>query len=311
MKKKYAIGIDIGGSHISAILFDINRKEAVAGTLVEVKINNKASSNEIISKWSSAIKQVLDKVAITDLLGIGFAIPGSFNYEQGVSLIKGVDKYESLYGINVGEAIRAELSLPDELVFRYVNDATSFAIGECWVSKAASYKRVVAITLGTGLGSSFIIDGVPVIEGDNIPAMGYVYDIPYANSIADDHFSTRWFVREWKARTGEACSGAKDIVDRAETDLRAKTLLHDFGFALGMFMGEHLKKFEAQCLVIGGNISGAWSWFEPEMRRAFEEQGLSVEIHVSNLGELSAMAGAARLLDDEFWKDMKSLISKY
>ncbi len=311
MNKKYAIGIDIGGSHISAMLIDMEQKKPVDGTLVEQKINNKASSEEIISRWSLAIQQVLEHVNTDELAGVGIAMPGPFEYATGISRIKGVDKYESLYGINVGQAIRETLNLQADISFRYVNDATAFAIGESWIGKASAHQQVVAITLGTGFGSSFIRQGVPVIEGDDIPTMGYVYDIPYADSIADDHFATRWFVREWKARTGEECKGVKEIAEKVPTDNRAKVLFDDFGKALGNFMAPYLKSFGAQCLVIGGNISGAFGLFEAEMRKALSAKSINIDIYVSSLGELSAMAGAARLLDEYFWSEMKNLISKY
>ena len=45
--------------------------------------------------------------------GIGFAMPGPFDYVKGICYIRGVAKYENLYGINVGEAIAEALKVPD------------------------------------------------------------------------------------------------------------------------------------------------------------------------------------------------------
>jgi len=310
MKKKYAIGVDIGGSHISSILVDVSKGTLLRESLAGQKVNNKASAGEILTDWSVAIRKALMYVDKNDLLGIGFAMPGPFDYEKGVALLKNVDKYESLYGINVGDELKKLLGLPHSLPFRYMNDAMSFAIGECWMGQASSFRNVVAITLGTGFGSAFLINGVPVIEGDNVPAMGYVYHIPYENGIADDYFSTRWFVREYAERTGIICSGVKEIAERAKKEEHARRLFEDFGTRIGYFIAPLLQRFEANCLVIGGNISAAVSLFGPSLENAWQKQGIHMEIVISELMESAAMAGSARLLDDNFWRKTELLTAK-
>ncbi len=172
-------------------------------SLAEQKVDNQASADEILNNWSVALGKTMSFLNSDDLLGIGFAAPGPFDYKSGVALLRNVAKYENLYGINVGDRLKTLLHLPAEMPFRYLNDALSFAVGECWVGKAAAYQNVVAITLGTGFGSAFLTDGVPVIEGNRVPPMGYVYHIPYKESIADDYFSTRWFISEYEKRTGK------------------------------------------------------------------------------------------------------------
>ncbi len=186
--KKYAIGADIGGSHISAVLVDMETGRIVPESAAEQKVNNQASAAEILDDRAKALRQTMTFVPIGELAGIGFAMPGPFDYKTGVALLKNVAKYDSLYGINVGYELKKRLNLPAEMPFRYLNDALSFAVGECWAGKASGYKNVVAITLGTGFGSAFLTNGVPVIEGDRVPKMGYVYHIPYEKGIADDYF---------------------------------------------------------------------------------------------------------------------------
>ena len=43
------------------------------------------------------------KVPLENVKGIGFAMPGPFDYVKGICYIQGVAKYENLYGINVTE----------------------------------------------------------------------------------------------------------------------------------------------------------------------------------------------------------------
>lgn len=310
MKKKYAIGADIGGSHISTVLIDMDKGNMLAKSLAEQKVDNQASSDEIFKNWAIAIKKSMDYSKDGELVGIGFAMPGPFDYKTGIALLKNVAKYESLYGINVGDELKKILNLPASMPFRYLNDAMSFAIGECWLGKASSYKNVVAVTLGTGFGSAFLTSGVPVIEGDRVPKMGYVYHIPYESGIADDYFSTRWFIREYAAKTGVTCKGVKEIAKRAATESEAKKMFEDFGTNIGNFLAPLLLNFEANCLVIGGNVTGAFSLFGPSFGNALKKHHINIEIVISELMESAAMTGSARLLDETFWKEVEPLVSK-
>lgn len=310
MKKKYAVGVDIGGSHISSILVDLENVSIIPESHAEQKVDNQESANNIFHHWSLAIERTLSHIGDGELAGIGFAMPGPFDYKNGVALLKNVAKYESLYGLNVGDELKKILKLPENLPFRYLNDALSFAIGECWIGKASAHKNVMAITLGTGFGSAFLTNGVPVTEGDRVPKMGYVYHIPYENGIADDYFSTRWFVSEYAARTGITCKGVKEIADRAENEFEAKTLFEDFGVNLANFLAPLLQTFDANCLVIGGNISGAFSLFGQSFENAIQNHNIKIEIIISELTESAAMTGSARLLDHDFWSELEPLVSK-
>lgn len=310
MNKKYAIGADIGGSHISTVLIDMEKGTMVTESHAEQKVDNQASSNEILKNWAIAIKKTMDHLKEGELAGIGFAMPGPFDYVTGVALLKNVAKYESLYGINVGNELKRILDLPASMPFRYLNDAMSFAVGECWLGKASAYENVVAITLGTGFGSAFLTNGVPVIEGNRVPKMGYVYHIEYKSGIADDYFSTRWFLKEYSDRTGIYVSGVKEIAERAQYDEEAKKIFEDFGTNIGTFLAPLLSDFGANCLVIGGNISGAYSLFGPWFENALDKQNVSIKIVISELMESAAMTGSARLLDETFWKDAEPLVSK-
>ena len=53
------IGADIGGSHISCAAIDLNNGKIQEKTLTENKVNNQASKDEILDKWSEAIKNIL------------------------------------------------------------------------------------------------------------------------------------------------------------------------------------------------------------------------------------------------------------
>ena len=198
MKKNIAIGTDIGGSHITCAAIDLTSGKILRNTLSQRKVNNQAQASEIISIWTEALAESLSKVAFQEVKGIGFAMPGPFDYVKGICYIKGVAKYENLYGFNITDAISSSLDVPDDFLIRFMNDASSFAVGEAWAGSASKANRSLSITLGTGFGSAFISNKIPIVDSTDVPKAGCVYHLPYRDGIADDYFSTRGLLGRYK-----------------------------------------------------------------------------------------------------------------
>jgi glucokinase len=310
MQKTLSIGVDIGGSHICCTAIDLNKHKLLPATDSHLKINNKASSEEILSGWSKAIESTISKIDRNQLKGIGFAMPGPFDYPNGIALFERVEKYESLYGISIIEEMIKRLGLDKDTQIRFINDATSFAIAEAWIGKASEYERMLALTLGTGFGSAFLDKGIPVIEGDLVPQMGCVWHLPFLNGIADDYFSTRWFVDSFASQTGIVVHGVKEIANLVDTNPEARELFNTYGTNMGHFLAPWLKKFDAEVVVIGGNITGSYDLFGSGLFNSLSLAGLKTEIRLSELKEDAAIIGSARLIDEMYWMQIKDLISK-
>ena len=177
------------------------------------------------------------------------------------------------------------------------------------MGKAKGFDRSVSITLGTGFGSAFIDDGVPVVDRSDVPVQGCVWHIPFENGIADDYFSTRWFIRRYAEKSGQKAAGVKEIADQINHDSQAMDVFREFGSNLGDFLGPWLQKFHAGVLVIGGNVSGAYNLFGSYLENSFKSQNLRVQISISELKEDAAIIGSARLLEEEFWKKIKPFLA--
>ncbi len=305
MKKSIAIGTDIGGSHISCAAVDLETGKIMRETLTEREVNNQASAAEIIGVWSEALSSVLGKVPMEKVKGIGFAMPGPFDYVKGISYIKGVAKYENLYGFNITDAISSSLNVSDGFLIRFMNDASSFAVGEAWAGSASGVNRSLSITFGTGFGSAFICNKIPIVDGPEVPRLGCIYHIPYKDGIADDYFSTRWFVGQYKKLKGKELKGVKELVDLAATDGEVMDMFTEFGDGAAAFLAPWLKKFNAEVLVIGGNISHAYYLFGEVFESRLKKENCSCEVVISKLKEDAALLGSAYLLDDDFWKSVQ------
>jgi len=305
MDKHIAIGSDIGGSHISCAAIDLLTGNILKETLTGRSVNNQAQASEIIDIWSDAISAVFSMVPVEKVKGIGFGMPGPFDYVKGISYIKGVAKYENLYGINISEAIAERLVVSEDFHIRYMNDASAFAVGEAWAGSAKNANRSISITFGTGFGSAFISNRIPIVDGPEVPRLGCIYHIPYEDGIADDYFSTRWFMRSYKSITGRELNGVKELAELATSDKIVSDLFLEFGDKSALFLAPWLKKFKAEILVIGGNISHAYNLFGDIFEARLKKENCSCKVVLSELKEDAALLGSAYLLDDDFWKSVQ------
>jgi glucokinase len=305
MNKHIAIGTDIGGSHISCAAVDLLTGKIMRETITERAVNNQAQASVIIGLWSEALSGALSKVPFEKVKGIGFAMPGPFDYVRGICYIKGVAKYENLYGFNITDAISSSLGVPDDFLIRFMNDASSFAVGEAWAGSAMNARRSLSITFGTGFGSAFVSNRIPIVDGPEVPKLGCIYHLPYLDGIADDYFSTRWFIKQYKTITGRELSGVKELAELAETDKVVRELFTEFGDKAALFLAPWLKKFKADILVIGGNISHAYNLFGDVFESRLKKENCNCVVALSNLKEDAALIGSAYLLDDDFWKSVQ------
>lgn len=296
--ENYAIGVDVGGSHLSSAVIDLTTARVITPVKV-TPVNSKASAIEIIKAWQTNILSTLD-IFPTGVAGIGMAIPGPFDYINGVSLIHGVNKYEHIFGLDVRNTLPSFIGNVPAGNFRFVNDASAFALGECFGGAAKGCDRVVALTLGTGVGSGFVASGKLVSSGDEVPMNGWVYHLPFENGIADEAFSTRWFIRRWKEITGETVDGVKEIALLCPSDRRAVDLFDSYGKRLAEFALPLLRRFGSHTLLLGGNIAKAHTYFGNSLETHLAESGYSVSVKLSSLSDKAALVGAASLFKSVF-----------
>jgi len=311
MKKKYAIGVDVGGSHVSSAAFDINSKKIIENSLSECDLDNHGTGKEIINIWGTTIGKFMKIIDSQNVAGVGFAMPGPFDYENGIPLFTGANnKYENIYGLNVPHELHKFWGLPVDFPIRFINDATAFAIGEDWVGKTCGSKKSLSITLGTGFGSAFLKDSLPVVFGNEVPKNGCLWHLPFEKGIADDYFSTRGLVERYYSLTGIRVKGVKEIADAAGSSLIASELFVDFGNKLVILLEPWLKKFGVEVIVIGGNISRASDLFIPVIKSTLQKKNLKIRVEKSKLKEFASIIGSARLAEPEFWNKISPLLKE-
>ena len=156
-RKKVVAGVDIGGTN--TVLGFVDREGNI---LVEdrIKTNHYPDFSDFVSALFSKISEVYSKVENeAELIGIGIGAPmGNIN--------KGTIEYPADLPWKGIMNLSGELAKFTALPVVVTNDANAAAVGEMIYGGARGMKNFVVITLGTGLGSGFVVDGKLVYGHD-------------------------------------------------------------------------------------------------------------------------------------------------
>ena len=287
----YAVGVDVGGSHICSAIVDIE-KGVIVGEPLTTPVDHTCSAEEIFSAWTRNLRELISSSGLP-VRKIGMAFPGPFDYDKGISHME--HKFVSIKELVVGDILQARLLDFPGLEFKYVNDAGAFALGESCYGAAKGVDKVLVLTLGTGLGSGFVEKNHIIREGDTVPPGGEVWNLPWGDDIADGAFSTRWIVGRYGELSGKVVKGAREVSMAFDTDANARQVFTEFGAGLAKFTAPLLEKFGAKDIILGGNISRSLDLFLPAMTRVYGQKGMDVHVEASSLLDKAAMLGAASL----------------
>jgi len=285
MKSNYSCGVDIGGSHVTSALIEIASNTIVEGSVNRAKIDASKSADEIVTDWTAIIKQAL---AVVDekKVNIGIAMPGPFDYEEGISYIKGQHKYEALYGVNVKKLLATALNQPAHSI-TFANDAACFLQGEVACGIARGLDNVMGLTLGTGLGSALFNNGIAE-DAD-------LWHSPFLTGIAEDFLSSRWFVTRYNQLSKKTVNDVKEMADIYYSDKQVKIVFNEFGINLGEFIKKTIHEQEIEMIVLGGNIAQAIELFKDGIDESLGNLATIAHIKKSILGEHAALLGAVNI----------------
>jgi glucokinase len=225
----------------------------------------------------------------------GVAIPGPFDYANGIGDFTGIGKFTALHGVDVGAELRQRLpGNPERIVF--LNDAEAFAIGE-WQLVSPPPARAVFLTLGTGVGSSFLRDGRPVTQWPGIPEDGHVHRLEWRGQPLEA-FSSRRAIQYHFAAATDRQADVREIADLARGGNRAaSSVLTQCYRILGEAIAPSIAAFETELLVVGGSITGSWDLVGPPLYAGLR-QGLAgvapvPDVRRAQANDTSPLLGAA------------------
>jgi len=318
----FSIGIDLGGTNLRiAAIEESGLQLETVSSLTEVSRGRERVIDELAetvrflnSRYSSSHK----------FLGVGIGIPGIIDLEKGT-----LHSAANLPGWN-SYPIRDDLESRLHTAIFLDNDANCAALGEKWLGAGSHVEDLCMITLGTGVGGGFVVNGKPWhgvlgMAGE----LGHMTVIPEGRAcLCGNHgcleqYASATAIR--RAAMEAAQSGQSEALVRAREqdpslsartvyacakagDPAAKRIFEGVGTALGIALANLINAFNLPMYVIGGGVSRAWDQFSPAMFheltersivfRAGEEQKLahrSTEVRAAQLEDRAGLIGAARL----------------
>jgi glucokinase len=268
-KKKYAIGVDLGGTSIKIGMVDEK------GKIVEkVSVDSLANDgpNAVVSQIKKGIKQLLKKDDYK-LLGIGIGSPGTIRIKKGT--VEDPPNFPGWGKIHLGNLIKKEFKVE---VF-VENDANAAAIGELIYGAGRKYENFIMITLGTGVGGGIIINkkiyrgevggagelGHVTIDAEGVPckcgSFGCVEAYIGSNYLIERVKTELQRVK--KSILLELCGNNLDklnpqIIHEAAGlgDQFARSVIIDTGKRLGYGLSSAVNIMDIATIIIGGGVAG-------------------------------------------------------
>lgn len=148
---QYAIGIDLGGTHIKGVVIDEQ------GTILLQEHRDTgadAAEDPEGQGWKNAVRETVHSLRQQfsgEIQTAGMAAPGLAN-ETNTAIACLPGRLQGLEGFVWGEFV-------GESFFPVINDAQAALIAESTFGAAMGYRNVAMITLGTGVGGGLLIDG--------------------------------------------------------------------------------------------------------------------------------------------------------
>lgn len=302
--KKYAFGVDIGGTSVKMGLFE------TCGNLLdtwEIPTRILENGKFILSDIAEAVDLKLKEKNISklDIEGVGMGVPGPIGPDGTV-----------LKCVNLGWGIfnvEQELEKLTGLKVKAGNDANVAALGEMWQGGGKGYKNIVMVTLGTGVGGGVVIDE-HILAGIN-GAAGEIGHIPMRDDeteacgcgkrgCLEQYASATGIVKMTKKFLDEnlemesalrniADYTAKDIFDSAkEGDKAALAMIDEVAIMLGKALATIACVVNPDVFVIGGGMAKAGNILLDAIHRHYMEYAFHAACGtVFKAAELSNNAG--------------------
>lgn len=314
MSKKFAIGIDVGGTNLKFGLVDKKGKILKKKTLPTLSYLGK---DAVLKQIIKGIRDITFQLKDRDIPGLGIGTPGLVDSRRGV-----VYELTNILGwkkVPLKQILEREFRWP---VF-IDNDVNLMTLGEWACGGAKGAQNVVCLTLGTGVGGGIIIDG-RLYRGASLTA-GEIGHIPIElrglrcncgnNGCLERYIGNRYIVEKAKVYLRKNrdtiihrwVNEGKDITP----EILAKGARIKDRFCLGIW--EEFTEYLASALsgvvnflnperiIIGGGISQAGEVIFTPLRRKVREKAMSipgkkVKILKAALGERAGIIGAAVLV---------------
>lgn len=314
-EKKFAIGIDVGGTNTKFGVVDKNGQILIQD---RIKTGCAETAEGFIEELSAKLTPMIAQYGKENFIGIGMGAPNA-NYYKGTIEYAPNLKWKGI--IPLADMMEKKFGLPTKIT----NDANAAAMGELKYGVAKGMKNFITITLGTGVGSGIVIDG-KIVVGHNGFAGELGHVVVRHNGRPHPGTGLNGSLEAYASATGVRATAVELLKKHAQEpsllrdypieELTSETVFlcaqkgdnlsnEVFKFT-GNILGEALASFvhfsAPEAIVLFGGLTKAGDLLMKPTRKAMEENLLevfkdSVKILYSNLQEAdAAILGASALV---------------
>lgn len=280
---KYYIGVDLGGTNVRTLLVDEE------GTiLAEVKGGSEVDQgpDHVASVVLGQIESLdCSKIGgIENVEGIGLGVPGPVDTVNKVMVmstnIPGFERYE------ICKMIEEKFGKPAFMD----NDANVAGLAEAILGAGKKYPTVYYMTISTGIGGAFIVDG-KLISGNRghageigniiVKSNGKKYNHLNPGAVENEASGTA-LTRTGKELIGDEVKHAGVVFDLAASgNETAIAIKNQFIDDLSTLLANIAHTVDPHCFVIGGGMMKSKAHFFKELEAAFNSK-----IHVGMQGHI-------------------------
>jgi len=163
----YTIGLDLGGTKLAAALLN-NKGEMMDFIKVPVDMKREGSATKTQKRVIGLMTDIAmdfknrypKETSGKNFLGIGLASAGPLNAEEG--LLTNPVNYPGWKIVPIRDLLqKSVLAQGFKTKVYFQHDATAAALAEGWVGGAQKMASYAVVTVGTGVGSGVIFNGMP------------------------------------------------------------------------------------------------------------------------------------------------------
>jgi predicted NBD/HSP70 family sugar kinase len=274
--KNYTIGVDIGGTKMSAVLFDgVN---VVADYILATPKDN---LEHFMIMLNALIEPLQDKAKAAGgtVKSLGVGIAGMLDLKE--NKIVEAPNLPLLNGLKLPENLSARLGIEQ---IKIDNDAHCFLRAEMKFGAGKSRANVFGLTVGTGIGGAFWHNG-EIYQGAHGGAteVGWL-TVDFKEGMRLEEAYHKLMQNSPAALADEAYHG----------DVLAEKSYDEFGHYLGISLANVVNILDPELIIVGGGVIESSSLFLSRTKKIMREYIKSPEAKIVKIvkGKLGANAGA-------------------
>ncbi|HSL65312.1 MAG TPA: ROK family protein [Gaiellaceae bacterium] len=288
MAEPSVIGVDVGGTKIAVGVVDRT------GEVRERRSRRTPTGSQaaLLEALDDAIRELVD----SDVAAIGLAVPSRIDRLTGRALGSVNIRLED---VDLDDRFRERFGLPVGVE----NDANAATFAEWRFGAGAGTRSMVMLTLGTGVGGGFVLDGAlyrgwaevghMVIDHDGPPCQGTCTGRGHLEAFASGHAATE----AARAVFGPTADSRALVRLAEEGDERALAILNEIGRKLGSGIGTLVNLFDPEVVVVGGGFSAAGELILEPAREVMRREALApanerLRVVRATLGNAAGLVGA-------------------